>query len=76
MFHPHLGPLARLAIALAVFVPSLSAAAATLIGLRAAGWPDLAAGFPAGMVAIAGIIGITYGIETRLNRREDATDGA
>ena len=76
MFHPHLGPLARLAIALAVFVPSLSAAAATLVGLKTAGWPDLAAGLPAGLVAIAGILGITHGVEAWINQREDATDGA
>lgn len=69
MFHPHLGPIARLTIALAVLAPSLAAGYGTWYALSPIA-PQPVAAFPAALIAIIGIITITHGIETLLNRRQ------
>lgn len=69
MFHPELGGFARLVIALTVFIPSLTAGYVTLAGLPEAGAPFVVAAFLAAVVSVTGIIVITHGIETWLNRR-------
>lgn len=72
MFYPQLGPLARFAAMLVAFVPSLAAGAGAAVGLTAAGVPPIVAALPAGIVAIAGIVTITHGIETLIQRRAAA----
>lgn len=64
-----LSPPARLLTAATVFIPSLTAGYGTASGLAEAGAPDIVAALPAGVVAVAGILAITHGIETWLNRQ-------
>ncbi len=73
MFHPTLGPRARLAIVLAVFVPSLAAGYAVFTGLMTVGAPEMVAAFPGAVTTLVGILVITYGVETVINRRARAT---
>lgn len=73
MFHPELGRPARLLIAFTVFIPSLSAGYGVAAGLMAAGTPEAVAAFPALVVALVGILVITYGVEAVVNRRARAT---
>lgn len=72
MFHPELGPLARLLIALTVFIPSIAAGYGTLAGLTEVDAPPIVAAFPAALITVAGILVITHGIETWLNQRAAA----
>jgi alcohol dehydrogenase class IV len=72
MFHPELGPIARLFIAVAVFAPSLSAGYAVTVALMAVGVPEIVAAVPAALTALAGILALTYGAESLANWRADA----
>jgi hypothetical protein len=72
MLNPDLGPLARITAMLAAFVPATGIGATVWAGARHLGAPDIVAAFPAGLVAIAGIITITHGIETLIQRQAAA----
>lgn len=69
MFHPQIGPTARTAIALAVFVPSLAAAGGAYLGLDSVDAPELVASFVAALIAVTGIITITHRIETIISQQ-------